>query len=81
MLSLVLLWLVAWPATAFAHVRGGEAVGFTSGVLHPISGLDHVLAMIAVGLWGAQLGVPAVWLLPVTFPWSWRSAGCWPSWA
>jgi urease accessory protein len=68
MASLVLLWVVAWPAAAFAHVRGGEAVGFTSGVLHPVSGLDHVLAMIAVGLWGAQLGAPAVWLLPVTFP-------------
>src|SRR5262249_31070609 len=35
---------------------------------HPVSGLDHVMAMIAVGLWGAQLGPPAVWLLPVTFP-------------
>ena len=33
-----------------------------------LSGLDHVLAMIAVGLWGAQLGAPAIWLLPVTFP-------------
>jgi urease accessory protein len=39
-----------------------------SGVRHPISGLDHVLAMIAVGLWGAQLGAPAIWLLPVAFP-------------
>ena len=35
---------------------------------HPISGLDHVLAMVAVGLWGAQFGAPAIWLLPVTFP-------------
>ena len=35
---------------------------------HPVSGLDHILAMIAVGLWGAQLGAPAIWLLPVTFP-------------
>ena len=35
---------------------------------HPISGLDHVLAMVAVGLWGVQLGAPAIWLLPVTFP-------------
>jgi urease accessory protein len=57
-----------WPAAAFAHTRGGEAVGFLSGLQHPISGLDHVLAMIAVGLWGAQLGAPAVWFLPVTFP-------------
>ena len=39
-----------------------------SGLQHPWSGLDNILAMIAVGLWGAQLGAPAVWLLPVTFP-------------
>jgi urease accessory protein len=56
------------PASAFAHVKGGEIIGLISGIKHPISGLDHVLAMIAVGLWGAQLGAPAVWLLPVTFP-------------
>ena len=36
--------------------------------MHPISGLDHVLAMVAVGIWGAQLGQPAIWVLPVTFP-------------
>jgi urease accessory protein len=59
---------LACPATALAHARGGEALGFTTGLAHPVSGLDHVLAMIAVGLWGAQLGAPAVWLLPVTFP-------------
>jgi urease accessory protein len=53
---------------AHAHVKNGEAAGFLSGFLHPISGLDHVLAMIAVGLWGAQLGAPAIWLLPVAFP-------------
>jgi len=46
----------------------GEAVGFVSGFAHPISGLDHIVAMVAVGLWGAQLGRPAIWLLPVTFP-------------
>lgn len=51
-----------------AHIQPGEASGFITGFLHPISGLDHVIAMIAVGLWGAQLGAPAVWLLPVTFP-------------
>jgi urease accessory protein len=39
-----------------------------SGLHHPLSGPDHILAMVAVGLWGAQLGRPAVWLLPVTFP-------------
>ncbi len=56
------------PASAYAHIQQGEAVGFLSGFHHPISGLDHVLAMVAVGLWGAQLGAPAVWLLPVAFP-------------
>lgn len=42
--------------------------GFGSGFMHPLSGLDHVLAMVAVGLWGAFLGQPAFWLLPVSFP-------------
>jgi urease accessory protein len=54
--------------TAFAHAQQGAAAGFLTGLAHPVSGLDHVLAMIAVGLWGAQLGAPALWLLPVAFP-------------
>jgi urease accessory protein len=66
--GLVLLVALATPASLSAHPRGGEATGFFAGLSHPVSGLDHVLAMIAVGLWGAQLGPPAVWLLPVTFP-------------
>jgi len=57
-----------WPALAWAHAEQGRALGFVTGLRHPVSGMDHVLAMIAVGLWGAQLGAPAVWLLPVTFP-------------
>jgi len=58
-----------WSTPAVeAHVQQGDATGFLSGLSHPASGLDHILAMIAVGLWGAQLGVPALWLLPVTFP-------------
>lgn len=61
--------LVASAARAvLAHEGGGTAAGFAAGFLHPLSGLDHVVAMIAVGLWGAQLGPPALWLLPVTFP-------------
>jgi urease accessory protein len=51
-----------------AHIQGGAAAGFAAGFAHPISGWDHVLAMVAVGLWGAQLGPPALWLLPVAFP-------------
>jgi urease accessory protein len=62
------LALLALPAVAFAHVVRGESVGFVRGFEHPISGLDHVVAMVAVGLWGAQLGRPAIWVLPVTFP-------------
>ncbi|MBK6853295.1 MAG: HupE/UreJ family protein [Burkholderiales bacterium] len=54
-----------------AHAHAGAetlAGGFWSGFLHPVLGWDHVIAMIAVGLWGAFLGAPAIWLLPVVFP-------------
>ncbi len=53
---------------AQAHVQGSTAAGFVTGLGHPWSGLDHILVMIAVGVWGAQLGRPAIWLLPVVFP-------------
>lgn len=64
----VLIFLLLCAPSAFAHPQKGEAVGFLTGFRHPISGLDHVLAMVAVGIWGAQLGSPAIWLLPVAFP-------------
>jgi len=54
--------------SASAHNIAGTAIGFVSGFRHPISGLDHILAMVAVGIWGAQLGRPAIWALPVAFP-------------
>ncbi len=57
-----------WAQAAFAHVDRGAAHGFLTGFVHPLSGADHVLAMVAVGLWGAQLGSPAIWVLPVAFP-------------
>ena len=53
---------------AFAHAETGVAGGLTSGLLHPVVGVDHLLAMVAVGLWGAQLGRPALYLLPIAFP-------------
>jgi urease accessory protein len=53
---------------AEAHTGEGLAGGFGAGFMHPISGLDHVVAMVAVGLWGAFLGKPALWILPVVFP-------------
>lgn len=66
--GLAFAFYLAWPASVLAHVEQGQAVGFITGLEHPWSGLDHVLAMIAVGIWGAQLGNPALWILPVTFP-------------
>lgn len=60
--------LMTFAGPAFAHEEVGMAGGFISGVLHPILGWDHVAAMVAVGLWGAFLGKPAIWLLPVVFP-------------
>ena len=64
----ILTTTVLFPQAAWSHVGSSEAGGFLTGLQHPISGLDHVVAMLAVGLWGAQLGRPAVWILPVVFP-------------
>lgn len=55
------------PTAAFAHPGHGDALGFAHGFLHPISGLDHVLAMVAVGLFAANLGGRALWAVPATF--------------
>src|SRR5438270_13948963 len=53
---------------ALAHTAANSTAGFVAGFLHPPSGLDHLLAMVSVGIWGAELGAPAIWLLPVAFP-------------
>jgi urease accessory protein len=66
-LGLALLLLVA-ANMAQAHSEAGVGGGFASGFTHPLFGFDHVVAMVAVGLWGAFLGAPAIWLLPVVFP-------------
>jgi urease accessory protein len=60
--------LLAASGPALAHEGGLAAGGFGTGFLHPLLGLDHVVAMVAVGLWGAFLGAPAIWVLPVAFP-------------
>jgi len=62
------LILLLMTSPAFAHSENGVGIDFVGGFKHPISGLDHLVAMVAVGLWGAFLGVPAIWLLPVVFP-------------
>ncbi|MGH8678214.1 MAG: HupE/UreJ family protein, partial [Burkholderiales bacterium] len=63
-----LVMMCAEPAAA--HVGHGTmgSGNFLDGFLHPVTGLDHLVAMVAVGLWGAQLRAPAIWLLPITFP-------------
>lgn len=65
---LTLLVLSAAAGPAFAHAGAGLGGGFAAGFLHPLLGWDHVAAMVAVGLWGAFLGRPAIWLLPIVFP-------------
>lgn len=61
------LALCAAASPALAHNLEG-AGGFVAGLAHPVFGPDHVVAMVAVGLWGAFLGAPAIVLLPIVFP-------------
>ena len=63
-------WLLLFAAaatTASAHPLHGSAASFTTGLAHPLGGWDHLLAMLAIGLWSAQLGRRAVWCVPATF--------------
>jgi urease accessory protein len=52
---------------AEAHTFGAQGAGLAAGLTHPFIGLDHLLAMIAVGIWAGQLGGRAVWIVPLTF--------------
>ncbi len=56
------------PQMAFAHDEVAVGAGLVNGLMHPITGPDHLIAMVAVGLWGAQLGAPLIWALPIAFP-------------
>jgi urease accessory protein len=62
-----LFLLILAPDIAHAHVGIGAASDWSHGLLHPFSGLDHLCAMIAVGLWARQLGGRALWQVPFTF--------------
>ncbi len=68
LVSLAVLATAGFSTAAFAHIGDHSHMSFSEGLMHPFSGLDHVLAMVAVGLWASQLGGRALWLLPVTFP-------------
>ncbi len=57
--------LLASPAAA--HLPHGQYGSFASGITHPLFGLDHVLAMVAVGLWAVQIGGRALWAVPASF--------------
>jgi urease accessory protein len=57
----------ASTAPAFAHLDPAEHGSLMAGFTHPLSGLDHILAMIAVGLWAAQIGGRALWVVPLAF--------------
>jgi len=63
---LAALFLVTTSGAALAH-PGHSVTGFAAGLMHPFSGLDHLLAMVAVGLWAAQGNRQKIWLLPATF--------------
>jgi urease accessory protein len=66
-LTCSLLAFFALAPVAHAHFVPGDVHGFGSGVAHPLHGLDHMLAMVAVGLWAAQLGGRARWAVPASF--------------
>lgn len=65
--ALVVTLALLTPSIALAHVGVGDTSGVAHGFMHPVSGLDHVLAMVAVGMFAAPLGGRALWLVPLAF--------------
>ena len=65
--SLAAAIVMLTPVVAFAHTGVGDTGGFVHGFGHPISGIDHILAMLMVGVFAWQLGGRALWLVPTTF--------------
>jgi urease accessory protein len=65
--ALVAVTVAGFSSAALAHIGDHSHMSFAAGLRHPLTGLDHVLAMVAVGLWASQLGRRAMWLLPATF--------------
>jgi urease accessory protein len=66
-LSKLLFLFFLLPGMALAHTGVGETTGFSHGFAHPVGGADHLLAMVAVGLWAAQMEGRSLWLVPSTF--------------
>lgn len=67
MLKKILAVALIAEASLLAHTGHGSVSGFSAGFSHPIGGADHILAMIAVGLWAAQMGGRALWAVPLSF--------------
>lgn len=65
--ALLPLLFIALPTAALAHTGHGDTSGFLHGFLHPVGGIDHVLAMVAVGVFAYVLGGRALWLVPLSF--------------
>src|SRR5262249_22776051 len=68
LVGLLALGALALASPAQAHMIGAGGGGWAQGFAHPFLGLDHILAMVAVGVWAEQTGRPALWVLPVAFP-------------
>ncbi|MEI9418896.1 HupE/UreJ family protein [Mesorhizobium sp. Cs1321R2N1] len=64
---IIVIMLIAACVPAFSHVGGFEPCSFAAGLVHPLSGLDHIMVMVAVGLWAALKGGRALWAWPATF--------------
>lgn len=67
--SLILTTILSMLATlpAYAHTGIGAVHGLLDGIIHPLIGIDHLLVMLAVGLWAAMRGGKSLWLLPLAF--------------
>jgi urease accessory protein len=68
LIGLLAVAVLVLASPAHAHIIDTGGAGLTQGLSHPFSGLDHILAMVAVGIWAAQAGRPSLWVLPVVFP-------------
>jgi len=73
--SLLAIVVLVLASPADAHIIDASGAGWTQGFSHPFSGLDHILAMVAVGIWAAQTGRPALWVLPIVFPLAMAAGG------
>lgn len=75
LIGFLALALLAPASPAHAHLLDAGSAGWAHGFAHPFSGLDHILAMLAVGVWAAQTGRQALWVLPVVFPLAMAAGG------